>query len=263
MKCKKCLNKDSSRREWCHSCYCFLLRKGLIQKLFKKILPSHFTDTQQNYILGSMLGDGCIYRNKPTHMPYFVVNRNRIDKNYLLWESKILGDFVCKTFDKDTFDKRTNKIYHSSSFRTHRCKLLVDHYELWYPNDIKQLPVKLELNPFSLAIWFADDGHIRPTCSPWRMRLKLSTHGFKIDEVERLTHLLSIRYKEKFIIAIDEQKYYIDSSDAGTRAFCNEIDNYLPNSMNRKAYWRKPEACFYENIPGKNKRISRAKLKKP
>lgn len=42
----------------------------------------------------------------------------------------------------------------------------------------------------------------------------------------------------------------------------NDIDNYFPESMARKTYWRNPDACFYENIPLRREGLKNIKEKR-
>jgi hypothetical protein len=216
----------------------------------KPTLPLNFTVEQQDIITGSLLGDGGIFKYKETHNPYFAILRKAEDDKYLIWEYEKLKDF-CMSGPKyhNIFDKRTNKIYKNVRFITRRSKLFDDYYNLWYPNKIKIVPKTLQLTPLSLAIWFCDDGTICSSNVPWRMRIKLSTHGFDYDSVEFLHSMLQNKFEEKFQIIKSDNKFIIYGSDNATRRFIQEIDAVFPNVMMRKAYWKDPKAQFYENQP--------------
>jgi hypothetical protein len=227
------------------------LESGVLLKLEKKLLPQKLTEIQDEVLVGSLLGDGCLFRYKPIHKPYFCVLRKSTDRLYSEWEASIFGPFICKFEENSAFDKRTKKIYKRVIFRTHRTEVLVPYYEKWYPSGEKIVP-DICFTPLSLAVWFADDGFVRSSSSPWRMRLLLSTQGFKENEVEKLVVMLTERYNEKFTVGHSDGKPIINASDNGTRMFLKEIDPYFPPGMDRKTYWRRPEAQFYENIPTKS-----------
>lgn len=253
--CTVCnFRKIEKRSLYCQTCYCRLLRQGKINKLEKPPLPNDFSLEQREIIEGSLLGDGCIFRYKPTHKPYFCVFRAAADDQYLIWEYEKLKNF-CISAPKyqTTFDKRTDQEYHAIKFMTRRIDLLDNYYNLWYPSGKKIVPRSLELSPLSLAIWFCDDGCISQSNSPWRMRIKLATHGFDNNDVEFLQSLLQDRYGEKFPVIAensdDNEKLFITGSDNAARAYLNEIDSIFPETMLRKAYWRNPEARFYTDQP--------------
>lgn len=256
--CTICLFRKIERRSlYCFTCYARLLRQGKINKLDKPTFPNAFSSEQNNIIVGSMLGDGCIFKYKPTHKPYFCVVRKSSDDQYLIWEYEKLKEF-CLSGPKyrTTFDKRTNQDYHSVKFMTRRIDLFDEYYNSWYLDGKKIVPLNLKLSPLSLAIWFCDDGCVSPSNSPWRMRIKLSTHGFENNDVEFLQSLLQKRYKEKFPLIKETNNVgtlhtFITGSDNATRALLSEIDPVFPVSMIRKAYWRKPEANFYSNQPNR------------
>jgi hypothetical protein len=124
------------------------------------------------------------------------------------------------------------------------------YYNKWYPQQNKVVPIDIKFTPLTLAVWFADDGYMRCTNSH-RLQVKFSTHGFDLPSVEIICSHLCDRYSEYFGITLegDRKKPIIYGSDSAARAFALEIDEHLPPSMDRKATWRKPEACFYQNIP--------------
>lgn len=251
--CGACGTISSPKRGYCSTCYVRLLRQGKLKKLEIPSVPASFSPVQEEMILGALLGDGCIYRRKETHRPYFSVQRTLGDKEYSRWQVNILADFVVRFYDGDSFDVRTDKTYLWTKFITHRCEAFVPLYQAWYPHGKKLVPEQLTLTPLSLAVWFADDGNVRAGCSPWRLLLKLSTHGFCEEDVERLASMLRERYGEYFGVTREGDKRMIYAADAATRAFVGEIDSVYPPGIDRKAYWRLPEARYYENLPPRAK----------
>ena len=224
------------KRGYCHTCYCRKLKSGELQKLEHKELPQCLTHRQTQYLTGSLLGDGCLFKHKPTHKPYFAVQRQKLDEEYNRWEVDMLGEFVCKAYDGVSYDKRTEKHYEWVKLRTHRTDVFESFYVAWYPQGKKIVPADLELSPLSLAVWFADDGYVRDI-ENGRLQIKLSTHGFDLQSVELLTSLLASRYNEYFGITLDQDKPIIYASDSGAWAFCKEIIPVFPLAMRRKMTW--------------------------
>lgn len=252
--CEFCNKYCRLKRGFCDTCYARKLRKGEIQPLIKENLPD-LNEHQLQMLCGSMLGDGCIYKDKPSHQPYFLVQRSLKDEQYSLWQTKIIERYISRVSVGETFDKRTDRNYEWIKFTTRRTKAFEQLYQDWYPSGKKIVSSNVKLTPLSLSVWFADDGYVRSLHVPWRLQLKFSTHGFELQDVEFLSSKLCERYKEYFGITLEgsEKKPIIYASDSATRAFLAEIDCCFPEAMNRKAHWRKPEVCFYNNQPKKSK----------
>jgi len=223
--CAECGKIKILIRGLCNTCYTRQRRQGKLAIIPKPIVPQELTDLQKEVLTGLLLGDGCLYRRKPTHLPYLAVVRKLTDREYLNWCAGIFDEFVISRREETIFDKRTNKAYERATFTTRRCSVFDSWHNNWYLDHKKILPPDIVITPLVLAIWFADDGHVRASCSPWRLRMKLSTNAFSESEVERLVDLLNKRYLKKFTMEKSEGRPVICSSDAGTRAFCKEIDD--------------------------------------
>lgn len=219
------------------------------------ILPNKFSKIQKDFLIGSLLGDGSIHRkyskvNKYYYNPIFSLLRKTSDIEYLMWGFNIIKDFCLSPPHNNSYvDSRTNKEYYSAAFATRRSELFVSWYDEWYGGGPKIVPKNLKLNPFIMAIWFCDDGCITMPMCPYRMNLKLSTHGFTKTDNEFLCDMLDKRYDEKFCIRKDEGNYFITGADNAARAFISEIDEFIPLSMERKKVWKAPEVRFYNDCP--------------
>jgi len=247
--CPRCNRRLKQRRGYCISCYSYLINKGIISKLEKPSVPEVLTTGQEQVLVGLMLGDGCLYCHKSTFNPSLQVQRGLIDKEYHDWTVNLFRPFVSYDKESQHYDKRTGKTYRFVRMNTRACSVFKNYYNQWYLNKRKRLPDNLELTPLTLAIWFADDGNMRASCSPHRLVMKLSTNGFTITEAKRLSAMLSERFNAYFGISLNRGQPTIISADAGSRAFAKEIDSTMPESMLRKAYWRFPQARFYHNVP--------------
>lgn len=236
-------------RGYCHSCDAILRRQGILLKRDTPT-PAQLTVEQTDVLRGLMLGDGCLYRRKPTHTPYLRVQRMARDRAYLEWQAKLFREFMKRPIAQgEVFDERTGQTYENVVLVTRRVAVLSTWYEQWYHGGGKKLPDEVQLSPLTLAVWLADDGTVRPSCSPWRMKLKLSTHGFTWEDTERLAALLCTRLRESFHVQRSEGKPIIVAADTATRAFLKESDPVFPPGMERKTYWRIPEARFYSDQP--------------
>lgn len=200
-----------------------------------------FTQQQENVLIGSLLGDGHLERSKPTHNTSLKIKRAKTDLDYLKWQFDILKDHCAmKTIhESSVLDSRTNKTYDSVYFRTKRLKELNHFHDKWYLNKIKIIP-SLKLNSEIMAIWFADDGHIKKKFNNYE--ISFATNSFSKHEVEYLIKLLTKRYEEKFYLCKQTKNkkvrsYYIVASSRASQLIIDDIDPFLP--LARKKIWKK------------------------
>lgn len=187
-----------------------------------------------------MLGDGCLYRDKPTHNPYLSICRQVLDRGYLEWQFTVFQNLTKHPiYDYTVHDVRTNKDYDGVKLATRRCTSFVVPYERWYPSGEKRVPNDLRLTPLTIAVWFADDGCItRPAPKyPNLLSIKMSTHGFPEEDTRRLALNLSNRYQANFRVNQDNGNYYIAAATIGALALIKEIDEHLPPGIDRKRKW--------------------------
>jgi len=105
----------------------------------------------QHLLLGSMLGDGSIKQDG--HMTaYYREEHAQTQKDYAMWKEKAFGTLCHKPADKP----------HGYGFSTRALHELAAIRAKFYPLNkrYKHITVDLleALNPFSLAIWYLDDG---------------------------------------------------------------------------------------------------------
>jgi LAGLIDADG DNA endonuclease family protein len=250
--CQKCAKEvKKQKRGYCYACYERLRRNGLIE-IINDPVPQKLNKIQKQYLIGSMLGDGHLdFQEKAANCRLHIV-RKLDDIEYLKLEAKIF-DNLCKINPikvKDIFDKRTNKTYHQSYFRTRNCPALNDFYKIWYDkNGVKILPKNLQLTPLILLIWFLDDGFvsIKVKKDIGRLNLVLNTQSFSKQENLYLAKLLS-NFTGGYYFGVHKSRkqFCIQCSDGAARAFLKIIDNIFPDCMLRKAVWRQSEVKFYD-----------------
>jgi hypothetical protein len=194
-----------------------------------------------------------MYRYGNARHPYFSILRATEDRAYLEWSATQLQSVITPSgiSDRSTFDARTGNTSFHSRFLTRRLAALDALYEKWYPHGQKVIPPDLRLTPLMLALWVADDGHIRHAntkCRDGIMKLKLSTDGFTKAEVDFLIDQLNERYptvQQRFKVVSNRNKsshngrgYCIIASHLVCQALTEEIDSIWPPGIDRKAYWR-------------------------
>lgn len=115
---------------------------------------------QKDLILGSILGDGCIYKHHEGINSCKFIEQHSIKQfEYLKWKKEILENFISSEIK--IIDNSKNNSYGNSL----ACKMetvlhaeFTPFYEMFYTNK-KQIPY-FKLSPLSLAVWYFDDGSI-------------------------------------------------------------------------------------------------------
>jgi hypothetical protein len=209
-------------------------------------------NTQQDILTGLMLGDGHLEIHSHGKNACLKIQRKSTDRKYLFYTASIFEELLTtKPIDeRKVFDKRTNKFYYATVMRTKCDPLLTEYHNKWYVDKVKTIPNNLELNPFSLAIWFCDDGCVT-RISAHSLECKFSTDGFTKDETYFLRDKLDNYFNCKnFRVYQNGNGYQIRCFGYYSKLVFREIDGVFPDSMSRKSsVWRLPEYKTFEDKP--------------
>jgi len=124
-------------------------------KRFSYIKDKSFTDIQNQFIVGSMLGDGNIDFSRGSARLRFCHGSGQIE--YLKWKKEILGDLVQQDIGIYTQKERNST---AILIQTIQHQEFEKYYEKFYYNGKKVIPKDIQniLTPFGLAVWYMDDG---------------------------------------------------------------------------------------------------------
>lgn len=136
-----------------------------------------FTPRQSSIVIGSLLGDGCIQRDKYS---YFSKNQSAGRREYLEWLYAEMQPFSSRLSDSTVW--ANGKEYGRSSFATRSSHLFNDLRQKWYPTGKKIVPRDIVLDPLSIAVWYCDDGSNDVAARS----CKLATYCFSRDDCEFL-----------------------------------------------------------------------------
>jgi LAGLIDADG DNA endonuclease family/NADH-Ubiquinone oxidoreductase (complex I), chain 5 N-terminus len=199
----------------------------------KRIGP-HNLDVIQ-VIIGSLLGDGHLEKRLKGIGSRLIIEQTNKNVEYLMWLYKFFYDRGYCTKLKPKIFKRIRKnnvIYYGIKFNTYTFSSLNWLHDSFYSKDnIKHLPISLlnyYLNPFSLAIWFMDDG------SKLGSGFKLATNCFNSSELEELCNLLKKNFKLDCNLHKDKLSWTIYIKKNSAKHFSNLIEPYMLNSMKYK-----------------------------
>jgi len=223
----------------------YYLRKYGIRRVerWERYGLRHFTAKQKEYLFGSLLGDDCIHKPKDGKYPSLQVAHSIKQREYVGWKYNIWSQIVPSGIKRNIPIKTAGRIYYMDSFRTAAHPGFTEFFEMFYKDGRKIVTEEIlrNLTPFSLAVWYMDDGYYKRD----RGRAQLSTNSF--------THEENVTIKKYFeetwgispnIGKSDSGTHYIRFNTRDTIKFFGAIkNNILPLfsykiDLERKLMWR-------------------------
>lgn len=233
----------------------------------KNDIPLSLTKLQEEILIGTLLGDACLYLPNKNGNPYLSIKRRLGDRNYLEWQASFFSEFLKRPVHETTYmsSKIENgtriKYKYTAAEMVSRCsQAFLPFRQKWYPNGKKIVPKDLQLSPLIITEWFCDDGCVSIRKNGKSLKIGFSAMGFNNDDMDFLKSSLENRYDEKFCIDKNRLLY---CSDAPARLILQEIDSLIPPGMERKAIWRDSSVDLFGKKVGKSrlKRQEEIKLK--
>lgn len=139
---------------------------------------------QKEFIVGTVLGDGCLYRDSAKSNFKLSFGHCEEQKEYLEWKITQMSPFI-NGYTK-SIDKRGNSVMYQA--RTINHKDLNMFANMFYDEKrIKHVPDNLDMyfTPLSLAILIMDDGNLNAG-----VNMRIATMGFTKEENEKLQDYL-------------------------------------------------------------------------
>lgn len=144
---------------------------------------NEITELQKQICDGALLGDGSYILHKNAINAYFSYASKYIAvSNYIF---SLLQSFGGKVQVNTVFDKRTNKSYTTTQYKSYTNALITKEYLRWYNFGHKHLPTDLVLTPIVCLWWYIGDGCLC-RCKDSISEIKLATHSFIKDEQEQI-----------------------------------------------------------------------------
>lgn len=148
------------------------------------------TKEEQDILVGSLLGDGCLRTMGRSTVPAFSVSHGESQKDYIFWKYEKLKRWV------NTPPWREERIYHrdksrktfSWRFQTLSNSVFSNLYNTFYKKRKKVVPDNIEKllkrSPLALAVWLMDDGNKN------HQAVFLNTQSFSFSEQQVLSQVL-------------------------------------------------------------------------
>ncbi len=192
----------------------------------------NLTKRQQDVLVGTVLGDGCLEVNGRNV-------RLKIDHNI---KQKQLTDWVFNEFKEfcskepyflNQYNDKYKKFYHHYRFSTLSITTFNQYHSLFYVSKRKIVPKNIKnllTNPLSLAVWYMDDGFRRLDCNGVYLCTSAFTHEEHLLLLETLKMNFNLDAKVHF--AAGNARIYIPSSSA--KQFCELVKEFVLSDLSYK-----------------------------
>ncbi len=211
------------------------------------------TTEQQSVFDGLMLSDAFLEcRSANARFSLTSKHRSFIDATI-----KALPFSWASATERDIYDRRTLKTYHSCCVRSHTNEWLTQQHLRWYKNRIKIVPNNLSLTPLCVLWWYLGDGHLaRKRSRPNYRRVIMATDSFSDSEKEWLKdHLQQLVGENVYVeqsrtIVVAGKSLVRLASLIGTHSpvadyqYKFDFGNYLNDDYLSKSYETRPLAAI-------------------
>ncbi len=187
---------------------------------------------QEEVLLGSILGDGCIHKCKSEGSIRYLEPHCEKQTEYLLWKNSILKFNFRKFLNKHHFgESKMCSIYKSN---THHFK---KWHDLFYSSGKKEVSREIldKVTPLALAVWHMDDGSYNYRGK----RICISTQSFGLKGNKIIKKWFKERFNidcriEKYTSKINKKHSYISINSANTKRFIKVVKRFIVPSMTYK-----------------------------
>lgn len=190
------------------------------------------TDIQKEFLIGSLLGDGHIAKNR--RFAKYCTSHSYKQKEYIDWIAYIFGELGRTSKLYETTNKSNNKTYSFYNFWTKASLELLNLRNYFYQYGIKVVPenlIDIFKSPLSLAVWVMEDGSLDKISK----RLNICTDCFSYDEHLILQKILFNNFNLKAKIVKYENKHFrLHFTVLETRKLSDIICPYVIESMKYK-----------------------------
>jgi len=196
----------------------------------KVFFPKHkLNQLIEQLILGSLLGDSCMKKNKEKRNPLITTCHSKKQKDYLYLKRTILDNFF-STKEDSYISGYGSKMYR---VRTNTDVRLEKFYKLCYKNCKKKVNNKWmdNLSLLGLSFWYLDDGSIAIS-DKQKPRITFHTQGFSLEENKIIIKSLKKKGYDANICKHKDKQHITLTTDASEK-FIMELSLIFPNYRNK------------------------------
>jgi phage antirepressor YoqD-like protein len=186
------------------------------------------TDLQKQFIVGTILGDGCLSRDTEKSNYKLSFGHCEKHKEYFDWKMSIMIPFI--THSHKSIDKRGNSIMWQAGTISHPGfnKFANDFYD---NNRVKIIPTNLDqyFTPLALAVWIMDDGNLNA-----KVNMRIASMGFTEQDNYLLQNYLYRTFNLQVKLRISEGYASIWINKVNTQILSDIIRPYIVPCMSYK-----------------------------
>ena len=172
---------------------------------------------QHAVLLGSILGDGCLRRQKGKLNALLEINHSVKYKEYVDWKYKIFQSYILSPpKQRNGNGKRV-----AYRFTTRSLPVFTEYFLKFYSTGYKKIPVDIEIDELALAVWFMDDGNKS------RSSFYLNTQQLDLEDQLKLIELLQKKFNIKSSLNRDKQYFRIRIATESASKFRSMISPHI------------------------------------
>ncbi len=194
--------------------------------LKEKKATLNLSQIQKQFLVGTLLGDGCLILSRSGKAARLQVRQNVRYEEFVNWKYQFFTDWVLTQPRYDRFND-------SLVFRTVSHIQLGEIRNMFYVGTKKIVPnniFEILTHPLSLAIWFMDDGNgDKRVC-----RLRLSTYAFGLKGNQKLRKCLLQNFSLETKIIKDSKGSYLYFLEDSAKRLYTMIKPYIIPCMEYK-----------------------------
>lgn len=162
------------------------------------------SEEQKQVLLGTILGDGCLFKGNSNQNYRMNLAHSLKQKEYFMYKYNVLKSLGFKEpkIEKE-FHKRVEKEYTCIKTQSLTNPLFTEMYKIWYKDGKKIIPKNKvnEIGDLAIAIMFFDDGC--KTTSGY----SIATYNFDLDSLNNLRIYLLQKYNIETSLHKDKSLY--------------------------------------------------------
>lgn len=190
--------------------------------LYHPAASQMFSAEQEQILLGSLLGDGCIV-SRTSRNPVYKETHSIHQLAYIEWKASKLKPFV-----KDVRIGHKGTQAYITSVALPQLKF---YYNVFYHKK-KRIPVEALhwLDDLAVAVWYMDDGSISRNSK----QVRIATHGFGLAETRMLQGWMAAKYGIDFYVYESGGYPVMTLQKRHNSQFLNLVGPHIVSSMRYK-----------------------------
>jgi len=171
--------------------------------------PITLTDIQKQLLIGGIIGDMCIFKDKAAKYHRMNLAHSIKQKSYLLFKANLLGALFSEPYERKWIDQRTKNEYREIRIQSITHRLFTDLYNKWYKNGRKIMHDDVwSLDDLGLAITYFDDGFISSR------GYEISLQDYATDDIYKFADVLREKFGLSCTVPGLTQSVYIKAESA-------------------------------------------------